>query len=168
MQDTSIECACAALHELAVEGFGTYPSTRTHERIARRGSPYWWLNLSVCRVCGQHWLIAQEERMNDVYIMRKLTSSVADRARNDGVWPDEFDKYETLLQIGPAHGHVCRFANATSAIPIAIDLVGQRPDITNAEIAKLVNISETEVQPIASHARAEVLAKGYPYPWQPA
>ena len=105
--------------------------------------------------------------MNDVYIMRKVSALVAERASDDGVWPDEFDAYETLLQIGPAYGHSFRFADEKSAIPIAIDLVGQRPEITDAEIAKLVNIPVADIEPIARHARDEVSAKGYPYPWQP-
>src|SRR5206468_1661202 len=98
-----------------------------------------------------------------VYIMRKVSALVADRARTDGVWPDEFDHYETLLRIGLAHGHSFRFADHTSAIPIAIDLVGQRPEISDSEIADLVHIPLVDIAEIANCARAEVRAKGYPY-----
>jgi len=35
-------------------------------------SPFWWLVLYGCRSCGQGWLVAQEERHNDIFCMRRL------------------------------------------------------------------------------------------------
>lgn len=48
-------------------------------RVKDRGMPYWWLWAGYCPVCGQDWLVAQEERMNDFVALRRLTPG--DRVR---------------------------------------------------------------------------------------
>lgn len=121
-----------------------------------------------CVVCHQHWLIAQEERLNDVNVMQKIGANAARDVLERDVWPDDLDQYETLLRLGASHGHAARFWEAKSALPIAIDLLGQRPSITDAEMAALVNLPEEEFEPIGRQARLEIAAKGYPYPWKPA
>jgi hypothetical protein len=107
--------------------------------------------------------VAQEERFNDVWIMRKLPRELGDAIESRGEWPSDFDRYESLLTIGAAHGHVATFVNPGDALPIVIDLVGQRPEISDAEIASLVNVPQTVAGALSSQAREAASKRGYPY-----
>jgi hypothetical protein len=74
------------------------------ERVVDRGQPFWWLYMSKCRVCGQQWLVGQEERQNDVFILKRLNDSVATEIQDSNIWPNDFNTYESLLRIGSKSG----------------------------------------------------------------
>lgn len=44
------------------------------EPLKERGEPFWWLYAARCAVCATNWLVAQEERQNDVILIRRLTA----------------------------------------------------------------------------------------------
>jgi hypothetical protein len=67
--------------------------------MARRGEPIWWLSVDRCSECGQWWLVASEERINDVFLLRRLTDSVGKAAVGQDKWPIEFDRFSTLLRL---------------------------------------------------------------------
>jgi hypothetical protein len=139
-------CECRHLEDPAVIEMGHHEDVfRTLDRVRHRRPPRRWLLSFKCRACGQDWLVASEERQNDVYILRRLDTPTADRIANDAVWPPDFDRYETLLEIGRAAGRWARFADvADSPLPHTItDLARERPGInldpaTAADLARQV------------------------------
>jgi hypothetical protein len=124
------------------------------EEVTRRGEPFWWLSLEHCRECHQWWLVASEERHNDVYCLRRLDRQIADEILNKNSWPDCFDRYETLLRLGYDTGRSVRFVDpmdSSMAWTIA-DLAKERPGITISEIAKLLNLDMELAKDLAKKA----------------
>ena len=112
------------------------------------GGDQWWLYLSQCDVCGQHWLIAQEERINDEYFVSRMTPAAARAVLEDKSWPSRFQTYEDVLAIGREHSKPCRFADdlAMSLVWSVEDLKRERPDISRHRIAELLGISVARVE----------------------
>lgn len=134
---------CYRLQDLAIVPMGQHEGVfRTLEPVRRRGSPWWWLYASKCGACGQTWLVAQEERHNDLFILRRLDQAASDRLVGDGVWPAEFDQYETLLKIGREAGHSVRFFDVADSplLHTVTDLARERPGIRVSELASLLNL----------------------------
>jgi hypothetical protein len=140
-------CCCASLQDLsAVPMGGDGLDERvfaTLEIVSNHGGDLWWLYLSKCSACGQHWMVAQEERIFDEYFLRRLEESAAARIAAEGQWPAEFLTYEAVLKIGRSFGQPCIFFEALSPSLVATvhDLRKERPDITLREIADLVGVS---------------------------
>jgi hypothetical protein len=166
-ETTLVPCACAALRDIDVLDFWPEEVVRQFRQLAKRGRPQWWLNLRACPVCGQHWLVAQEERLNDVYVVSRIDVTAAQQILDHAQWPDTLDRYETLLKLGKQHGHAARYANPMELLPVVIDLVGQSRGIPAEEIADLVNVSLDDATGLIAQARLEVQQHGYPYPWKP-
>src|SRR5262249_33834670 len=105
------QCKCNSLHTLAVIDMGNHEAIfQTFERVRERGAPYWWLYASECRVCKTLWVVAQEERQNDIFILRRLEPPADALLLHDNVWPPDFERYEALLEIGRDYGRAVRFA----------------------------------------------------------
>src|SRR5207249_3890955 len=70
----ALRCQCITLPELAVVDMGEdhLAVFKTLKEDVRRGDPFWWLSAYYCSVCGEWWLVAQEERQNDLFCMRRL------------------------------------------------------------------------------------------------
>lgn len=128
--------------------FATVATVRDH------GGDAWWLHLSKCTACGQHWMIAQEERIFDEHFMRRMDGAEAGRIIAEGRWPAEFLTYERVLKIGHTFVSPCIFLEplAASLIWSAEDLRKERPDISVEEIAQLLGVS-------AKHAARLLAAK---------
>ena len=110
------DCECGRLEDPAVVGMGHHEGVfRTLDEVRHRGSPWWWVLSFRCRACGQDWLVASEERQNDVYILRRLDEATAARIAAENVWPPDFDRYETLLEIGRAAGRWARFPDVAES-----------------------------------------------------
>jgi hypothetical protein len=95
-----LECRCVRLADFAVVAMGDVQAVEvfaTLEQQKRRGEPYWWLSTYECSACGQRWLVAQEERHNDVFILRRLAADEWEAILEQNAWPDNFDRYEDLL-----------------------------------------------------------------------
>jgi hypothetical protein len=157
---------CTALGDIDVEEFGLRAVARNFTRVAKRGEPQWWLSLDVCCNCGQHWLVAQEERFNDVYVLSRVSEAQAQVIVVQNVWPSTFDHYEALLLLGAERGHSTRYAYSEELLPIAIDLVGQRPGISEVELGQLLSLSSGDAIRLLLRANEEVDRNGYPYPWR--
>jgi hypothetical protein len=138
------QCKCATLHTLAVVDMGQHRAIfETFERVRDRGSPYWWLHACECRACRTMWVIAQEERQNDVFILRKLEWPATELLLRDNVWPPDFERYEALLEIGRDYGRQTRFLepeNSSLRWTIA-DLARERPGIAVSRLAWLLNLT---------------------------
>lgn len=121
----------------------------TVENVVDHGGDAWWLHLSQCRACGQHWMIAQEERIFDAHFMRRLSVDEADRISRHAEWPSAFSTYESVLKTGHALGiRPCVFLErlAPSLVWSAKDLRKERPDISVEEIAFLLGITPTQAK----------------------
>ncbi len=147
-------CECGRLAGLAVVPMGQHDDVfRTLEIVRVRGAPWWWLGAARCGVCGQVWLVANEERHNDLYILRRLSPAIARRLLDEGVWPPDFDRFERLLEIGREAGHAVRFADvADSTLLYTIaDLAKERPGIRVSELASLLNLEPAVAARLARH-----------------
>jgi hypothetical protein len=121
--------------------FATVQEIRSYERNL------WWLHLSHCKVCGQNWMIAQEERIYDDYMVKRLTEEEASLIIHTDKWPDDFLTYEKVLKVGQALSKACRFFDpmSYSLIDTVKDLRRDRPEITTAEMATLLGITAEHV-----------------------
>ncbi len=148
-------CYCVRYPNLAVVDIGgheeLFSSLQTrHER----GDPFRWLYVSRCSICVQYWLVAQEERHNCVFIMRRLGTDEVENVKEHGQWPREFDQYETLLEIGRNAGRSVRFADplGSSLVWTVRELAKARPGIKLSELAPLLNVSADLVEALAGKA----------------
>lgn len=148
MIEVSVTCCCESLPDLAAVPMGGDGLDErvfaTVENVVDHGGDAWWLHLSQCRVCGQHWMIAQEERIFDEHFMRRLTVEEAANITVDSKWPDEFLSYERVLTTGHALGiRPCIFLESLSPSLVwtAEDLRKERPDMPAEEIAHLLGVN---------------------------
>jgi hypothetical protein len=157
--NSSVTCTCAVLKDPAVVDMADTASTLDlFERIKERGEPYWWLYAARCTICDTHWLVAQEERQNDVILLRRLTAGEVAEIVNADQWPSDFDRYETLLRLGRAAGHTVLWADPIGDSSLRwtmADLARQRPGISVAELAELLDLDEETAAIIADRTRIE-------------
>lgn len=141
------QCECPTIRDLAAIPMGGDGLDErlfaTFGRVTDHGGDLWWLHLSKCNTCGQHWMIAQEERIFDEYFLRRLSASDAHNIISEGFWPAEFLTYERVLKVGRELSQPCRFLEALSPSLVwtAKDLRKERPSITLEEIADLVGVT---------------------------
>ena len=154
-----MHCKCPELANPAVVDMADTAGTlEFYETIKNRGQPYWWLYAARCTSCSTYWLVAQEERQNDVIILRRLTDSELGNLLTNDQWPDDFDRYETLLRLGGAAGHRVRWVDpiGDSSLQSTItDLARDRPGISVPELAQLLDIDEDTAAIIADRARVD-------------
>lgn len=110
------------------------------ERTRDHGGDQWWLYLSRCSVCGQDWLVAQDERIYDNYYLKRLGPSEAKEIVEANCWPEDFMTYERVLRLGRTLSKAWTFFDpcSPSLVWTAEDLRKERPDITVEEIAYLL------------------------------
>ena len=147
------KCKCSSLSDLTVVDMGKEDAEvfRTLQNIRSRGNPWWWLHASKCTECGQVWLVAQEERQNDVIVMLRLEDAIAERLLNDHIWPSEFDNYEKVIKIGYDAGRSVQFIDPmdSSLKATMVDLAKERPGIRVSELARLLNLDNQTAAKIA-------------------
>lgn len=146
-----LKCECLPLSDLAIIPMGGDGlDTRffaTIKEIRPYGRDLWWLHLSFCKVCGQNWMIAQEERIYDDYMLKRLTVEEARQIVDNDKWPDDFLTYAKVLKVGQTLSEACRFLDpmSYSLIDTVQDLRRDKPDIATAEIATLLGITAEHV-----------------------
>jgi hypothetical protein len=166
-----MKCACLTLPDQAVIDMADTAATVDHfEMLRSRGEPYWWLHASKCTQCGTAWLVAQEERQNDVILLRRLSPAEVSGIVDEQRWPPDFDLYETLLRLGAAAGHSVRWADPVGDSSLEwtmADLARQRPGIRISELAELLNLDEETAAIIADKAviKHGVVISGRDQPW---
>jgi hypothetical protein len=157
-RNSALKCRCLTLPNLADVGMGEHEDVfRSLDQMARRGEPIWWLSVDRCSECGQWWLVASEERINDVFLLRRLTDSVGKAAVGQDKWPIEFDRFSTLLRLGRERGHRWRFADPMSPalVQTTIDLANEIPELDTASLAKLLQIELPHASALATRAESE-------------
>ena len=147
-------CLCAGLIDINVVDMGDESEKvfASLLEVKKRGQPYWWLSVYQCYVCQQSWLVAQEERQNDVFCLYRLDPAVAEDILNNNHWIPIFDHYEDLLRIGLEAGKSVRFLeplNSRSLRWTISDLAKDKPGISISEIAKLLNLNLDLAEEIA-------------------
>ena len=146
-----LKCECITLKDADMVPMGGDGDDErffaTVETVRQHGGGQWWLHLDRCRACGQHWMIASEERIYDDYYLKRLDAGKAGQINEDGLWPDDFMTYEKVLEQGLELGKACRFLDpmAKSLVWTAQELKAARPNITPAEIADLLGIDVDHV-----------------------
>lgn len=147
MTEPANTCCCSSLSDLAAVPMGGNALDErvfaTVENVRDHGGDAWWLHLSRCRVCGQDWMIAQEERIFDEHFLRRLDADEATRILTENEWPSEFLTYEQVLETGHALGiRPCVFLDQTdgSLVWTVEDLKKTRPDISAQRIAQLLGV----------------------------
>jgi len=153
-----VSCTCTTLPTLTVIDMGDHKEVLgTLNTVKDRGGRYWWLSVRECNVCGQWWLVAQEERINDIFCLRKLTQKEIEHLIRDNQWPSDFDRFESLLRIALQAGKRWRFADpmAASLLETAVDLATERPGIKVSEIAELLNLDRAHALEISKWAHRE-------------
>jgi hypothetical protein len=85
---SNLECRCVTLPNVAIIDMGeeSEPVLATIEERRSRGEPFWWLWCGECTRCGQWWLVAQEERQNDVFCLRRLSDAEASALSENDIW----------------------------------------------------------------------------------
>jgi len=155
-QESPFRCKCFQLSDITVVDMGEESEAvfQYMEEVKKRGEPFWWLSLEHCRECNQWWLVASEERQNDLYCLRRLDMRTADEILNKNSWPDYFDRYETLLRLGHDTGRSVRFMDPMeSSLSWTIaDLAKERPGIAISEVAKLLNLDMEVAKELAEKA----------------
>lgn len=152
-------CLCAELSEIAVIDMGDESEKvfLAFTQLKKRGMPYWWLSVYQCSECQQSWLVAQEERQNDIFCLYRLNTVTMEDVLDNDHWPTIFDHYESLLRIGLEAGKSVRFLDPlNSSLRWTIsDLAKDRPGINIPEIAKLLNLDMELAEEIARKVSRE-------------
>ena len=153
---SDMSCECVTLPDTAVVDMAHPGVLLDHfEELRRRGESHWWLGVSRCTVCQTPWLVAQEERQNDVYVLRRLTARELAGILTSGQWPTYFDAYGTLLRLGSAAGHRAVFGDPvgdSSLVATMCDIAEGEPGITVTELATLLNLDPETAALIADQA----------------
>lgn len=148
-------CECVTVADVGVVDMGAHEALfASLDQVATRGDPYWWLWAAQCRQCGQGWLVGSEERQNDIYCMRRLVPAEL-AAAVQGQWPPDFDRYQSLLEIGRSAGRSVRFIDplgSSSLRATMIDLARDRPGVAVSALAALLNLDREVAVQIAVNA----------------
>jgi hypothetical protein len=167
-----MSCKCAELNNLTVVDMA-HPegALDAFEEVASRGQPYWWLEASRCTSCGTSWLVGHEERQNDVFVLRRLREEELTAILAEHTWPQDFDRYEVLLQHGQEAGHSVRWVDPiadSSLLETVVDLARERPGIRVSEMCALLNIDVGLAMQLAelAHATSAVEITNDINPWR--
>lgn len=153
-----MRCQCATLPNLADVSMGAHEDVfGTLDTKTRHGDMLWWLSLERCRECHQWWLVAADSRINDVFLLRRLHQPEADAILTERRWPNDFDRFSTVLQLGSDRGHRWRFVDplSPSLIYTTIDLAHEIPDLDTAKLASLLQIDLSHASLLAERAELD-------------
>jgi hypothetical protein len=166
-------CRCIRLRDLDIVDMGWFRAPApafeqdrewSHEdvmdslaEVRRRGEPHWWLWAARCTACGQAWLVGSEERQNDLFCLRRLDEAELNAIEERDRWPEDFDSYERLLQVGREAGRSVRFADPldSSIGNTMADLARARPGIKVSALAGLLNLDIELAVELARRASAQ-------------
>lgn len=131
-------------------------------KVIDRGMPYWWLSLQKCNQCMEYWLLAQEERINDNFILKRLSKDIVEKVIDNKEWPDLFNDYADLLKIGNEESKCFTFVEPLKSPSIfytIVDLAKCQPKISVSELSKLLNLNKLTTLKIAKRAIKEEKVK---------
>lgn len=156
MLDTQVlPCECQKLPTLVVLDMFDAPAVLTLRLTHKRGGARWWLGAMRCKMCNQDWLFARESRINDVYILRRMSPDENESVANHR-WPPDFDLHSTLLEIGREAGHSARFLDTFSPDLVfsTEDLMKEDDQLRPERLADLLQVSPSHANHLIAHVRA--------------
>ena len=151
-------CQCEKLPLLADVPMGQHDAVfDTLANELRHGEPLWWLSAQRCGACGQWWLVAADERINDVFLMRRLADAEIESLQRQGEWPADFSRFAEVLRLGRDRGHRWMFADPESPALVytVVDLAREEDGIRVSLIASLLQIDLPHAQRLADLAEAQ-------------
>lgn len=149
------ECECHTLPDLADVGMGQHQAIfKSLSEKAKHGAPLWWLWLAECSVCGECWMVGSEERINDVFLLKRLSALETQKIDSHHKWPDDFKEYSALLKIGRERGHSVQFIDLHSPVLVqtVIELATVKPGIGVQEISNLLQVDRDQARHIVKIA----------------
>lgn len=152
------KCQCASLPVLADVSMGRHEAVfETLRSEVRHPDPLWWLSALGCDSCGQWWLVAADERINDVFLMRRLSDEELRSLQTWQVWPTDFLRYADVLQLGRDRGHRWMFADPDSSalVHTVVDLAREDEDMSVSRIASLLQLDFQHAGRLAELAEAQ-------------
>lgn len=89
-----------------------------------------------------------------MFLLQSLNRAQVIDIVSNGRWPKLFDRYEDIIRMGNKRGHSVRFTDPLeSSIWCTMAMVAQeRPGVTVAELAELLNLEYTLAKAIARQA----------------
>jgi len=147
-----LTCECLSLRDTDVVPMGRDGRDArfmsTLEEVALHGGEAWWLWLGRCRKCHQYWLIAQEERIYDDFLIKRCSTAQGDEITAKHIWPAVLLTYESVLKACRELSTPYRFMDwdARSLVWTVHDLCRARPDIEEIEISDLLGIDTEHVR----------------------
>jgi hypothetical protein len=152
-------CRCGELQDVFDIGMGQEEDVfKTFDRKAEFGEECWWLSLFSCSSCKQNWLVASEQRIYDVWFLKRLESPVAKNITHRGQWPNSFRSYAELLKLANERGHNVRYLEPLESLELywtIVDLALAKPGISSSELAELLPIDRSMVREIGNKAVTE-------------
>lgn len=143
-------CRCAELKSLAIINMGSHDEIfASLKRIRRAGPPRWWLAAYVCDDCNQAWLVVQEERVTDNFILRKIDEQQRKLLAERDEWPGEFDTWAQVLEHLPGGLH------PSDTLAATIDLAREQPGIHLNRLASILKLDTATADKLARRAIAE-------------
>lgn len=140
-------CSCIKYADLSIIKMGDDERLTiffsTVNIVKRFGDPCWWLAFFNCAACHQNWLIAQESRINDIYILQRISVTETNLIQEQNEWPLSFRTYKELLKIGKEHGVGFRFFEPLSSPSLCYtidEIVKEDKNIQPEEISQLMNL----------------------------
>ena len=108
-------------------------------------------------MCEQWWLVAADERINDVFLMRRLTDAEIEALQRQSEWPADFSKFAEVLRLGRDRGHRWAFADPESSALVCTvaDLAREEDGIRISRVASLLQIDLPHAQRLADLAEAQ-------------
>ena len=119
-----------------------------------RDSQLWWLWIDHCPICGENWLVAQEEEINDVIVMRRLSQDDMDSILARGIWPDCFNRYDDVIRIAQ-EAQRFHFFRPQDQLGQVCMLASERPGISVNDLADMLNMNYSETLKLAQRAVSE-------------
>jgi hypothetical protein len=120
----------------------------TLNEVCSHSAELWWLYLSRCSACGQYWMVAQDDRTYDDFVLKRLDPDAADGIIKTGIWPPDFLTYERVLALGSTKSTPPQFLEtfASSLQSSVDDLRKARPTNAPSEIARLLGITRAHAR----------------------
>ena len=158
------KCECHGIPDLAsipmggeeyVEGVFYFEKVfESLGEILSYGPEKWWLTLYTCNQCQQVWMVAQEERIYDEFLLKRIDRTEAQKAAQ-GEWPSTFWTYEKTLTTARKFREAPQFFDpmAYSLQWTVEDLLKERPEITESEIANLLGLSASDCSKLVQKVR---------------
>ena len=137
-------CECLLLSDDNVTHMGSELDEKvfaTLDKIKSYGQSKWWLDYFKCKICNQPWLVAEDQRINDVNYLKRITTSDEEGIINNNAWPPYFQTYAELFKIAKKYNIKVRWLDHASSLEWAVeDMIAENKHITVKEIAYLLDI----------------------------